>query len=126
MHHISMLHVSDKACRRCCPRLRRISLDVFAHLLALDLNWHTHRKTGQVMRILDRGTSSIQDTVSIVLFNVIPQTIDIVVAVAYLASRMEPYVAIIVLVTVSSYVPITICITERRGASNRLLRCTCS
>jgi ATP-binding cassette subfamily B (MDR/TAP) protein 6 len=39
---------------------RRISLDVFGHLLALDLHWHLHRKTGQVMRILDRGTTSIQ------------------------------------------------------------------
>jgi ABC-type multidrug transport system fused ATPase/permease subunit len=39
---------------------RRISNDVFGHLLALDLNWHVHRKTGQIMRILDRGTSSIQ------------------------------------------------------------------
>jgi ATP-binding cassette subfamily B (MDR/TAP) protein 6 len=33
---------------------------VFGHLLALDLNFHVHRKTGQIMRILDRGTSSIQ------------------------------------------------------------------
>jgi ATP-binding cassette subfamily B (MDR/TAP) protein 6 len=39
---------------------RRISTDVFGHLLALDLNFHVHRKTGQIMRILDRGTSSIQ------------------------------------------------------------------
>lgn len=39
---------------------RRISNDVFGHLLELDLTFHVHRKTGQIMRILDRGTSSIQ------------------------------------------------------------------
>eukprot|EP00955_Chlamydomonas_euryale_P093992 364820-Chlamydomonas_euryale.AAC.6 len=39
----------------------------------LDHQFHMKRKTGQIMRILDRGTSSIQDTVSIVLFNVLPQ-----------------------------------------------------
>jgi hypothetical protein len=39
---------------------RRISNDVFEHLLELDLSFHVHRKTGQIMRILDRGTSSIQ------------------------------------------------------------------
>jgi hypothetical protein len=39
---------------------RRISLDVFGHLLDLDHAFHLHRKTGQIMRILDRGTSSIQ------------------------------------------------------------------
>lgn len=34
---------------------RRISLDVFTHTLDLDLNFHLHRKTGEVMRIMDRG-----------------------------------------------------------------------
>jgi ABC-type transport system involved in Fe-S cluster assembly fused permease/ATPase subunit len=57
----------------------------------------------------------LQDTVAIVLFNVLPQMIDIVVACAYLAGKMEPWVALIVLVTVSSYIPLTVCITERRG-----------
>lgn len=47
----------------CCAvqaAFRRISNDVFGHLLDLDLNFHVHRKTGQIMRILDRGTTSIQ------------------------------------------------------------------
>ena len=56
-----------------------------------------------------------QDTVSIVLFNVLPQMVDIVISCSYLAARMEPWVAIIVLITVSSYVPLTVGITERRG-----------
>ncbi|KAG2448895.1 hypothetical protein HYH02_006243 [Chlamydomonas schloesseri] len=94
---------------------RRISLDVFGHLLDLDHAFHLHRKTGQIMRILDRGTSSIQDTVSIVLFNVVPQLIDIVVACTYLAFKMQPWAAVIVFVTVASYVPLTVIITERRG-----------
>jgi ATP-binding cassette subfamily B (MDR/TAP) protein 6 len=57
----------------------------------------------------------LQDTVSIVLFNVLPQMVDIVVACTYLAARMQPWVALIVLITVSSYVPLTVVITERRG-----------
>lgn len=39
------------------PCCRRISLDVFTHTLDLDLNFHLHRKTGEVMRIMDRGSS---------------------------------------------------------------------
>jgi ABC-type transport system involved in Fe-S cluster assembly fused permease/ATPase subunit len=50
-----------------------------------------------------------------VLFNVVPSLIDIVVAVAYLAARMQPWVALIVAGTVVSYVPLTLYITERRG-----------
>ncbi|WIA38058.1 hypothetical protein OEZ86_001427 [Tetradesmus obliquus] len=99
----------------------RISCAVFGHLLALDLNFHVHRKTGQIMRILDRGTSSIQDIVNIILFNVVPQMIDIVVACSYLATKMQPWVAGIVLVTVSSYVPLTVCITERRGKIRKVM-----
>lgn len=48
------------ACAPVQAAFRRISNDVFGHLLELDLNFHVHRKTGQIMRILDRGTSSIQ------------------------------------------------------------------
>lgn len=39
---------------------KRVSLDVFSHLLDLDLDFHLHRKTGQILRILDRGVSSVQ------------------------------------------------------------------
>ncbi|KAF8055403.1 Abcb6 [Scenedesmus sp. PABB004] len=99
----------------------RISCDVFGHLLALDLHFHVHRRTGQIMRILDRGTSSIQDTVEVVLFNVLPQLVDIAVAVAYLAAAMAPWVGGIVLVTVGAYVPLTICITERRGRVRKVM-----
>mmetsp|Transcript_18402 Transcript_18402/g.51583 ORF Transcript_18402/g.51583 Transcript_18402/m.51583 type:complete len:1155 (+) Transcript_18402:140-3604(+) len=95
---------------------RRVSIDVFGHLLDLDHAFHVKRKTGQIMRILDRGTTSIQDTVEIVMFNVLPQLVDIVAACTYLAAAMQPWAAVIVAVTVTSYVPITVIITERRGA----------
>lgn len=50
----------------------------------------------------------------------IPQTIDITLACAYLAAKMQPWVALIVLVTVSSYIPLTVCITERRGVVRKV------
>lgn len=59
---------------------------------------------------------AVQDTVSIILFNVMPQLIDILVACTYLASALKgPWVALIVLFTVGSYVPLTLLITEQRG-----------
>ncbi|KAH7696353.1 ABC6 protein [Aphelenchoides avenae] len=36
-----------------------IEVDLFAHLHSLSLKWHLSRKTGQVLRIMDRGTNSI-------------------------------------------------------------------
>ena len=37
---------------------------MFSKILDLDLKWHLLRKTGEVTRILDRGTSAIQNTLS--------------------------------------------------------------
>lgn len=49
---------------------RRISLDLFAHTLDLDLKFHLLRKTGEVTRIMDRGTSALQNILSTVIFNI--------------------------------------------------------
>ncbi|BDA42838.1 ATP-binding cassette sub-family B member 6, mitochondrial [Coccomyxa sp. Obi] len=43
---------------------RSISVDVFSKTLDLDLRWHLMRKTGEVTRIMDRGTSAIQNVLS--------------------------------------------------------------
>ena len=40
------------------------------HTLALDLRFHLHRKTGEVTRIMDRGTNALQSILSTVLFNI--------------------------------------------------------
>jgi len=37
------------------PLCRRASLDTFSHVLGMDLNFHLHRKTGELLRIMDRG-----------------------------------------------------------------------
>jgi hypothetical protein len=54
--------------------------------------------------------------VQIVLFNVTPQLLDVAVATLYLLTSMQPWAALTVGVTVAVYVPLTILITERRGA----------
>ncbi|PSC68384.1 ATP-binding cassette sub-family B member mitochondrial [Micractinium conductrix] len=100
---------------------RRVSLDVFSHLLQLDHAYHLQRNTGKVMRILDRGTSSIQDVMSVVLFSVIPQLVDVLAACTYMAARLQPWTAIIVACTVLTYIPVTFLITEWRGKVRKLM-----
>jgi len=101
------------------PHCRRISLDVFVHTLDLDLNFHLHRKTGEVTRIMDRGTNSIQSILSTVIFNIGPQIFDIAAACVYLATALQPWIAVIVFVTLISYIPVTIYFTEWRGNFRR-------
>ena len=101
---------------------RRISLDVFGHLLDLDHHFHAKRKTGQIMRILDRGTSAIQDVVAVILFNVFPQILDIIGACTYLAWVLDgPWISLIVLSTIGLYIPVTLIVTERRAAIRKTM-----
>ena len=51
----------------------------------LSLRYHLHRKTGEVLRVIDRGTTSIQDLLTSVLFNILPALLDIGIGVVYFA-----------------------------------------
>ena len=55
----------------------------------LSLRYHLHRKTGEVLRVIDRGTSSIQDMLTSVLFNILPALLDIGIGVVYFAVRVH-------------------------------------
>ncbi|OCF30343.1 hypothetical protein I316_08014 [Kwoniella heveanensis BCC8398] len=57
---------------------REMQMLCFNHLLDLSLAYHTKRNTGEVMRILDRG-SAINELFRTVLFQVIPTVADIVI-----------------------------------------------
>jgi hypothetical protein len=52
---------------------RRISLRTFKHVMDLDLTFHLRKKTGEVTRVVDRGTNAMQNLLSTVLFNILPQ-----------------------------------------------------
>lgn len=38
---------------------KEVSIRLFSHLHGLSLKWHLSKKTGEVLRIMDRGTNSI-------------------------------------------------------------------
>lgn len=40
---------------------RSVQTDLFEHLHSLSLRWHLGRKTGEVIRMVDRGSSSIEN-----------------------------------------------------------------
>lgn len=48
------------------------------------------------MRILERGTSSVQDMVAVVLFNILPQVADIIIACIYIAAHLEVWLRVFV------------------------------
>lgn len=63
---------------------RTLKIKVLSHLHHLSLHWHLSRKTGEVLRIIDRGTESVNSLFNYVLFNMIPAFADVIIAVIYL------------------------------------------
>ena len=91
----------------------------FDHLLNLSLSWHVHRKTGEVLRILDRGAAinrilevctSISSkelrspaTPQLILFNIVPTFCDIAIALVYFAVIFDWTLTVVIAVATIAY-----------------------
>ncbi|KAK6020294.1 hypothetical protein OSTOST_14055 [Ostertagia ostertagi] len=82
---------------------RELEVELFAHLHSLSLRWHLSRKTGLVLRVMDRGTSSVNSILNYILFNIVPTIADIIIAVVFFFSTFNFYFGGIVLVTMVLY-----------------------
>ncbi|XGW16943.1 hypothetical protein V3C99_001963, partial [Haemonchus contortus] len=98
---------------------RELEVELFAHLHSLSLRWHLSRKTGLVLRVMDRGTSSVNSILNYILFNIVPTIADIVIAVVFFFSTFNFYFGGIVLVTMIVYLVMTIYVTEWRTKFRR-------
>lgn len=45
---------------------------------------HLQRKTGEVLRAMDRGTESINNILNYLVFSIVPTVADIIIAIVYL------------------------------------------
>ncbi|PIC42806.1 hypothetical protein B9Z55_009764 [Caenorhabditis nigoni] len=93
---------------------RELEVELFKHLHSLSLRWHLSRKTGQVLRVMDRGTSSVNNILNYILFNVVPTIADIITAVIFFFSAFNAYFGLVVFGTMVLCLAVTISITEWR------------
>merc|ERR1719189_1297642 len=98
---------------------REIQVGLFKHLHGLSLRWHTSRKTGEVLRVMDRGTNSINSLMQYLFFSIFPTIMDIVVAIVYFGVAFNMWFGLIILVTMFMYLASTIFITEWRTKFRR-------
>ncbi|XP_029043529.1 ATP-binding cassette sub-family B member 6 [Osmia bicornis bicornis] len=98
---------------------REIEVELFRHLHSLSLRWHLGRKTGEVLRIMDRGTDSISNLLNYIIFSIIPTIVDIIVAVVFFITAFNKWFGLIVFLTMSLYIAATIMITEWRTKFQR-------
>ncbi len=78
--------------------MRRVGLQVFRHVHALDLDFHLNRRTGGLARDIERGTTGISFLMRFFVFNIAPTLFEIAaVAVILLTNYGASFAAITVL-----------------------------
>ncbi len=68
------------------------------------MNWHLSRKTGSMLRVVDRGTSSVSNVLSYLFFNIAPTLIDIAVGIVYFIAAFNFWYGLVVFITMISYI----------------------
>ena len=101
--------------------IRRVALQLFAHLHNLSLRFHLERQTGGVSRDIERGTRGISFLLNFMLFNILPTFLEIGLVAAILFKKYSPWFAIITFVTLVVYIVFTLFITEWRMVFRRTM-----
>jgi ABC-type transport system involved in Fe-S cluster assembly fused permease/ATPase subunit len=99
---------------------REMQMLCFNHLLNLSLAYHTKRNTGEVLKIIDRG-SAINNLFQTVIFTALPTILDIVIAFAIFFYLYGGILALTTIVIMVLYVSVSITATRKRVATRRLL-----
>jgi ABC-type transport system involved in Fe-S cluster assembly fused permease/ATPase subunit len=87
---------------------RQVSLDVFTHLQARELQFHLDREIGTLSRVMDRGGRSINSALSSMLFSVVPTALEIGMVSAILGTQFGVAHSAVTALTVGAYTVFTI------------------
>jgi ATP-binding cassette subfamily B (MDR/TAP) protein 6 len=98
---------------------RTINVAMIQHLLNLSMEWHLNRKTGEVLQITARGSSSISSLLESIFFFVLPVLVDISIAIVFFVMQFSWEFGVIVFATIVVYVAVTVLLTEWRTKFRR-------
>ena len=94
--------------------MRRLSNKVLSHLHKLSLRYHLERRTGNIVRDLERGTSSISQILNYLVFNIIPTFAEFTLVAFILLGNYDAKFALVTFATVGLYIIFTLMVTEWR------------
>ena len=97
---------------------RAISTAAFEHVHSLSAEFHTGKRTGELISALNKG-SAINSFLEMVTFNVGPMIFDLIVAIAYLTYKFDVYLGLVVAITTFLYIYVTIRIASWRVTLRR-------
>ncbi len=95
---------------------RRLAVNVFTHLHQLSLRFHLDRRTGEVTKVIERGTKSIDTMLYFLLFNIAPTVFELGAVTIIFWQKFSIWLAVAALVMVAAYILFTRAITDWRNA----------
>ncbi len=95
---------------------RHLAEDVFGRLHRLSLRFHLARRTGEVTKVIERGTKSIDVMLYFLLFNIAPTVIELIAVMVIFYSHFGWGLVTATSVAVVAYIFVTRWITEWRTA----------
>ena len=95
---------------------RELAIATFAHLHALSLRFHLARRTGEVTKVIERGTKSIDTMLYFLLFNIAPTLIELVAVLAIFWTKFSFGLAGATALMVVVYIGFTRRVTDWRTA----------
>jgi ATP-binding cassette subfamily B protein len=94
--------------------MRKIGLQLFRHLHALDLDFHLNRQTGGLARDIERGVTGISFLMRFIVFNIAPTLFEIAMVVGILYAKYGAIYALITFFAVAAYWAFSVRATEWR------------
>ncbi len=101
--------------------VRELSTNTFMHLHQLSLKFHLERKTGALSRIISRGINGVDSVLRFALFNTLPTAFEIIFLCAAIAWSLGWVYALVVALTVLTYVTFSYWATEARIGIRRIM-----
>eukprot|EP01039_Chlorochromonas_danica_P002484 gene2484-2722_t len=93
----------------------QLQVQVFTHLHNLSLQWHLSKKTGSVMKSMDRGVEAANQLITYLFLYLIPALAEcLAVVILFFVSYGQYGLGVIVFTGVAAYCGVTIWITQYR------------
>jgi len=99
--------------------IRQVALRTFVHLHRLALRFHLDRRTGGMVRSIERGTTGIEFALSFMLFNILPTLVEIGLVCGVLWALFNFWFAFVTFITIAGYIAFTLSVTEWRTKYRR-------
>jgi len=100
---------------------RLFGVATFAHLHGLSLSYHLKRKTGEVLRVMDRGVESLATLQSLFAFTIGPTLLELVVVCGVFVQFNSPLIAATTFISVVGYAVFSVYITNWRVKLRRAM-----